>query len=73
METLKYYKNGHNEDDTSGTTTSKTTENFERVIFIMTMLPWNWLKWRGKSVPIECCGYFLRPLNAYEVSPVQSS
>ena len=29
--------------------TSKT-ESFQRVIFVVKVLPWNLLKWRGKSV-----------------------
>ena len=36
------------------------------------MIPWNWLKWRGKYVPKECCGYFLHPLDVYEASLGQS-
>ena len=35
----------------------------------MKMLPWILLKWRGKSVPKECCGYFSFPLDLYEASP----
>ena len=40
--------------------------------FIIKMLPWNWLKRRGKSVPKECCGYFSHSLDVYEVSPRRS-
>ena len=36
----------------------------------MKVLPWKSLKWRGKSVPKECCGYFSHPLDVYEASPV---
>ena len=64
-------KDGHSEDDTFHTT-SKTPENFKRVIFIMKVLHWNWLKWRGKSVPKEWCGYFSHLFDVYEVSPEQS-
>ena len=63
-------KNGHSEDDTFHITSK--TENFKRVIVIMKMLPWNYLKWRGKSVPKECCGYFSHPLDIYEASPGKS-
>ena len=52
-------KNGHSEDDPFHTTSK--IENFKIVIFIVKVLPWNSLKWRGKSVPKECCGYFSRP------------
>ena len=38
----------------------------------MKALPLNWLKWRGKSVPKDCCGYFSHPLDVYEASPGQS-
>ena len=34
-----------------------------RVIFIMKLLPWSRLTWRGNSVPKECCGYFSHPLD----------
>ena len=30
------------------------------------------MKWRGKSVAKECCGYFLHPIDVYEASPGQS-
>ena len=48
------------------------TESFKRLIFIIKMLLWNWLKWRGKSVPKECCGYFSHSLDVYEASPRRS-
>ena len=38
----------------------------------MKVLPWNCLKWRGKSVPKDWCGYFLHPLDVFEASPGQS-
>ena len=55
---------GHSEDSTFHAS-SKTVENFKRVHFIMKLLPQNWLKWRGKTVPKESCGCFLRPLHGY--------
>ena len=39
----------------------------------MKVLPLNWLKWRGKSVPKECRGYFSHHLDVYEASHEQSS
>ena len=39
-------------------------ENFKIVIFITKVLPWNCLKWRGKSEPKESCGYFSYFLDA---------
>ena len=61
-------KNGHSEDDTFHTTSN--TEYSKRVIFIMRVLPWNWLKWRIKSVAKECCGHFSHPLDVYEARPL---
>ena len=43
--------------------TESKTEDFKRVIFIMKVLLWNWLKWRGKSVRKKSCGYFSYPLD----------
>ena len=60
-------KNGHSEDDTF------SQPKILRVIFVMKLLPWNWLKWRGKSVPRETCSYFSHPLDVYEASPGQQS
>ena len=48
-------------------TTSKT-EHFKRVIFIMTVLSWSWLKWRKRAVSKECCGYSSHSLDAYQAS-----
>ena len=64
MENLEY-KNGDSSEDDTFHTTSKTAENVKRVIFIVKVLAWNWLKWRGKSVPKECCDYFSHPLDVY--------
>ena len=67
METLEYYKKW---TQWRFHTTSKTAENFKRFLFfIRKVLPWNWLKWREKSVPQECCNYFSHPLDVYEANP----
>ena len=67
METVECYEKWtyRSEDDTFHT---NKTENFKEVDFIKKMLPWNWLKWRRKSVPKKCCGYFSHPLDVYEAS-----
>ena len=69
-------KNGHSENDTFHTLVKL---KFLRVILLwnnkvilLLVLPWNWLKWRENSVPKECCGYFLHPLDDYEASPGRS-
>ena len=49
-------------------TPTSETDNFRRIIFIMKVLTWNWLKWRRTSVPKECCDYFSRPSDVYEAS-----
>ena len=59
-------KNVHSKDDEFHTTSK--TGNFKRVTFITKVLPWKWLKWRGKSVPRECCGYFSHPFDVYEAN-----
>ena len=59
-------ENGHIEDDIFHTLVKL---KMLRVIFIMKVLPWNWSKWRQKSVPKECCGYFSHTLDVYEASP----
>ena len=64
-------KNGHSEDDIFHTLSG--TENFKRVIFIIKVLPWNWLKWRGKIVPKKCCGYLSHPLDAYDKASLGQS
>ena len=51
-------KNGHSEYDTF-----RTLVKILKVIFIMKVLPWNWLKWRGKSVAKEFFGYFAHPVD----------
>ena len=53
-------KNGHSEDDTFHTLVKL---KILRVIFTMKVLPWNWLKWRGNSVPKEFCSYFSHPFH----------
>ena len=37
----------------------------------MEVLPWNWLKWRKKSMPKECWGYFSHHLDDYKLSPLE--
>ena len=59
-------KNGHSEDETFHSTSKN--QNFKRVIFIMKVLPWNWLKWRGESVSKECCGCFSHAWDVYKAS-----
>ena len=59
-------KNVDSKDDTFHTTSK--TRNFKRITFIIKVLPWKWLKRRGKSVPRECCDYFSNPLDVYEAN-----
>ena len=37
--------------------------NFEKIA-------WKWLKWRGKPVPKQFCGYFSHPLVVFKASPL---
>ena len=49
--------------------TASKTASFERVIFIMKVLPWNWLKCCGSVLKRkDCCTYFSHPLDIYETS-----
>ena len=59
-------KNVDGKDDTFHTTSK--TGNLKRVTFIIKVLPWKWLNWRGKSVPREGWGYFSHPLDVYEAN-----
>ena len=65
-------RHGHTENGDSKDDTFYALIKLKILRNFMKVLPWNWLKWRGKSVPKECCGYFSHSLDAYEASHGQS-
>ena len=60
-------RHGHTENGDSKDDTFYALIKLKILRNFMKVLPWNWLKWRGKSVPKECCSNFSHPLSMEHV------